>query len=31
LRGNFRFEELAPAHLKNKEKPFRCFNIVGRV
>ncbi|HXS17924.1 MAG TPA: adenylate/guanylate cyclase domain-containing protein, partial [Polyangiaceae bacterium] len=31
LRGNFRFDELPPALLKNKERPFRCFNIVGRV
>ncbi len=29
LKGKFEFEELPPAHLKNKEKPFRCFNIVG--
>ncbi len=29
LRGQFAYEELPPAHLKNKEKPFRCFNITG--
>ncbi len=29
LKGKFEFEELPPAHLKNKEKPFRCFNILG--
>lgn len=29
LRGKFRFDELPPASLKNKEKPFRCFNITG--
>lgn len=29
LRGRFTFEEMAPATLKNKEKPFRCFNITG--
>ncbi len=29
LRGKFTYEELPPAHLKNKEKPFRCFNITG--
>lgn len=30
LRGNFEYEELPPAHLKNKEKPFLCFNVTGR-
>ena len=30
LRGLFQFEELPPASLKNKEKPFRCFNVTGR-
>ncbi len=29
LKGRFVYEELPPAHLKNKEKPFRCFNILG--
>lgn len=29
LRGEFLYEELAPASLKNKEKPFRCFNVTG--
>jgi adenylate cyclase len=29
LRGGFEYEELAPATLKNKEKPFRVFNIKG--
>jgi adenylate cyclase len=29
LRGGFEYEELAPALLKNKEKPFRLFNIKG--
>ncbi len=29
LKGKFQFEELPPAHLKNKAQPFRCFNIVG--
>ncbi len=29
LKGKFAYEELPPAHLKNKEKPFRCFNIIG--
>lgn len=29
LRGKFVVEELPPAHLKNKEKPFRCFNVLG--
>lgn len=29
LRGQFRYEELPPALLKNKERPFRCFNITG--
>jgi adenylate cyclase len=27
LGGKFEVEELPPAHLKNKEKPFRVFNI----
>ena len=31
LRGKFTYEELPPASLKNKEKPFRCFNVTGRV
>lgn len=31
LRGRFLYEELPAAHLKNKEKPFRCFNITGIV
>jgi adenylate cyclase len=31
LRGQFLYDELTPASLKNKEKPFRCFNITGRV
>jgi len=31
LRGKFAYEELPPQHLKNKAKPFRCFNITGRV
>lgn len=31
LRGRFEFEELPPAVLKNKAKPFRCFNIRGEV
>lgn len=29
LRDQFEYEELPPAQLKNKEKPFRCFNITG--
>jgi adenylate cyclase len=29
LRGGFEYEELAPALLRNKEKPFRLFNIKG--
>jgi adenylate cyclase len=29
LRGGFDYEELAPAMLRNKEKPFRVFNIKG--
>ncbi len=29
LRGKFRFEEMPQQHLKNKAKPFRCFNVVG--
>src|SRR5690606_6715451 len=29
LKGKFAYEELPPASLKNKEKPFRCFNILG--
>ncbi len=29
LKGKFVYEELPPAHLKNKEKPFRCFNVTG--
>ncbi len=29
LRGLFRYEELPAASLKNKEKPFRCFDILG--
>lgn len=29
LRDEFEYEELQPAQLKNKEKPFRCFNITG--
>jgi len=29
LRGRFEFDELPPAILKNKAKPFRCFNIRG--
>jgi len=29
LRDLFTFHELAPASLKNKEKPFRCFNVTG--
>jgi adenylate cyclase len=29
LRDEFHFQELAPASLKNKEKPFRCFNVTG--
>lgn len=29
LRGRFEYEELPPAVLKNKAKPFRCFNIRG--
>lgn len=28
LRDQFEYEELPPAQLKNKEKPFRCFNIL---
>jgi len=31
LRGKYTYEELPPAHLKNKEKPFRCFNVTGEV
>jgi adenylate cyclase len=30
LRNAFEYEELAPAQLKGKEKPFRVFNILGR-
>ena len=30
LRGKFSYEELPPATLKNKEKPFLCFNVTGR-
>lgn len=30
LRDKFTYDELPPASLKNKEKPFRCFNITGR-
>lgn len=30
LRGQFRYEELPPQKLKNKAKPFRCFNVTGR-
>jgi adenylate cyclase len=30
LRGQFVYEELPPQHLKNKAKPFRCFNVTGR-
>jgi adenylate cyclase len=29
LRDQFDYEELPPASLKNKEKPFRCFNVTG--
>ncbi|MCH2109931.1 MAG: FHA domain-containing protein [Polyangiaceae bacterium] len=29
LRDQFHYEELPPAHLKNKAAPFRCFNITG--
>ena len=29
LRGQFAYQELPPATLKNKEKPFLCFNITG--
>jgi len=31
LRGLFVYQELPPATLKNKEKPFRCFNITGEL
>jgi len=31
LNGKFVFEELPPAHLKGKEKPFRVFDIKGMV
>ena len=31
LRGLFAYEELPAANLKNKEKPFRCFNITGEI
>jgi adenylate cyclase len=27
LGGEFRLEELPPAHLKNKEKPLRIYNV----
>ncbi len=30
LHGRYRFEELPPAQLKGKEKPFRIFSILGR-
>lgn len=30
LGGKFRYEELPPAQLKGKEKPFRVFNITGK-
>jgi adenylate cyclase len=30
LRGKFRYDEMPPQHLKNKAKPFRCFNVTGR-
>lgn len=29
LNGKFVFEELPPAHLKGKEKPFRVFDVKG--
>jgi len=29
LQGKFLYEELPPAHLKGKEKPFRVFNVKG--
>jgi adenylate cyclase len=29
LRGGFTYEELPPANLKGKEKPFRRFRITG--
>jgi adenylate cyclase len=29
LHGKFVYEELPPAHLKGKEKPFRVFDIKG--
>ncbi len=31
LNGAFAYDELAPVILKNKEKPFRCFNITGKL
>jgi len=31
LRGLFAYEELPAASLKNKEKPFRCFNITAEL
>jgi adenylate cyclase len=30
LRGQFKYDELPPQNLKNKAKPFRCFNVTGR-
>jgi adenylate cyclase len=30
LRGQFKSDELPPQNLKNKAKPFRCFNVTGR-
>jgi adenylate cyclase len=29
LNNRFRYEELPPAHLKGKEKPFKMFQILG--
>jgi len=29
LNGKFVYEELPPAHLKGKEKPFRVFDVKG--
>ena len=31
LNGKFEYQELPPAHLKGKGKPFRVFNIIGNV
>jgi adenylate cyclase len=31
IQGKFEWEELPPAQLKNKEKPFRVFNVKRRI